>query len=54
MTFLNDEWLSMDKEAAYRKILGYTNKDQSGSNRIDYQQYLLGGEGGVKATGTNG
>ena len=28
MTFLNDKWISMNREVAYRKILRSTNKDQ--------------------------
>ena len=28
MKFLNEKWLSMNKEVAYRKIIRCTNKDQ--------------------------
>jgi hypothetical protein len=31
MKFLNDKWWSMNKEAAYRKILWCTNRDQIGN-----------------------
>jgi hypothetical protein len=29
LTFLNEKWLNMNKEIAYRKILRCTNKDQT-------------------------